>query len=243
MGPPNESHRSDAQGFEGSVAGLGLADVIELSANNRFSGCVSVRHDQSTGLIFFREGEVIHAEHEGVRGEEAFYAIMQWPGGKFSVEPNVATTSRTIERNWKFLLMEAHRVMDERRSGRPPSPEQAPATMAAPASDAAAQRVRQIAGVAYAVSLAKDGGRLGDDSYEAETLQGQTAYLAMLGKRLGEIFHLGDVEAASVQGSLQHLLLLASGTHDLSVLVKSDSQPGAVEAEIRKLMAARRSRE
>ncbi len=241
MGPPNESHKSDAQGFEGSVAGLGLADVVELSANNRFSGCVSVRHEQSTGLIFFRDGEVIHAEHEGVRGEEAFYAIMQWPGGKFSVEPNVATTSRTIERSWKFLLMEAHRLMDERRSGRPPD-EQAPAAAAAPraAGDPAAQRVRQIAGVAYAVSLAKDGGRLGDDSYEAETLQGQTAYLAMLGKRLGEIFHLGEVEAASVQGTLQHLLLLASGTHDLSVLVKADSQPGAVEAEIRKLVAARR---
>lgn len=242
MGPPNESHRSDAQGFEGSVAGLGLADVVELSANNRFSGCVSVRHDHSTGLIFFREGEVIHAEHEGARGEEAFYAIMQWPGGKFSVEPNVATTSRTIERSWKFLLMEAHRVMDEQRSGRPPAPEQGPAPAAAPnaASGPTAQRVRQIAGVAYAVALAKDGGRLGDDSYEAETLQGQIAYLAMLGKRLGEIFQLGEIEAASVQGSLQHLLLLASGTHDLSVLLRADSQPGAVEAEIRKLMAARR---
>lgn len=242
MGPPNESHRSDAQGFEGSVAGLGLADVVELSANNHFSGCVSVRHDQSTGLIFFREGEVIHAEHEGVRGEEAFYAIMQWPGGKFSVEPNVATTSRTIERSWKFLLMEAHRLMDERRSGRQPEPERGPATAAAPrwGGGPTAQRVRQIAGVAYAVALAKDGGRLGDDSYEAETLQGQTAYLAMLGKRLGEIFQLGEVEAAIVQGSQQHLLLLASGTHDLSVLVKADSQPGAVEAEIRKLSAARR---
>ncbi len=242
MPPPNESHRSDPQGFEGSVAGLGLADVVELSANNRFSGCVSVRRDQSTGLIFFREGEVIHAEYEGVRGEEAFYAIMQWPGGKFSVEPNVSTTSRTIERSWKFLLMEAHRLMDEQRSGRSPVPEQRPAPAPAPPATAGptAQRVRQIPGVTYAVALGKDGGRLGDESYEAETLQGQTAYLAMLGKRLGEIFQLGDIEAATVHGSQQHLLLLATGAQDLSVLVKADSQPGAVEAEIRKLAAARR---
>lgn len=242
MGPPNESHKSEDAGFEGSVAGLGLADVIELSANNRFSGCVSVRHEQSTGLVFFREGEVIHAEHEGTRGEEAFYAIMQWPGGRFSVEPNVSTTSRTIERSWKFLLMEAHRLMDEQQSGRQPVPEQAPGGEVAPgaAGDPIVQRIRQIDGVAHAVLLTKDGGRLGDDSYEAETLQGQTAYLAMLGKRLGEIFQVGEVLAATVQGSQQHLLLLASRTNDLSVLVKGDHQPGAVEAEIRKVVAARR---
>ncbi len=239
MGPKNESQKTASEGFEGSVVGLGLTDVIELNANNRFSGCVSVRHDTSTGLIFFRDGEVIHAEQGGIRGEMAFYEILQWPGGRFSLEPNVATTSRTIERSWKFLLMEAHRLMDERRSGRQP----AGRTAAAPApgrAGSATQRIRQIQGVAYAVLLGKDGIRLGDDSYEAETLEGQTAYLAMLGRRLGEIFQVGEALAATVHGTDQHLLLLASKTHDLSVMVKGTEQPGAVEAEIRKLVTARR---
>jgi len=240
MGPKNESHTNAMEGFEGSVAGLGLTDVIELNANNRFSGCISVRHDASTGLIFFRDGEVIHAEQEGIRGERAFYEIMQWPGGKFSLEPNVATTSRTIDRSWKFLLMEAHRLMDERRSGRQPAAGRGPTAPASGPGGTAMQRIRQIPGVAYAVLLGKDGVRAGDDSYEAETLAGQTAYLAMLGKRLGEIFQVGGVLAATVHGTEQHLLLLGSKTHDLSVLVKGDSQPGAVEVEIRKVVTARR---
>ncbi len=239
MGPKNESRKTSMEGFEGSVAGLGLTDVIELNANNRFSGCVSVRHDNSTGLIFFRDGEVIHAEQDGIRGERAFYEIMQWPGGKFSLEPNVATTSRTIERSWKFLLIEAHRLMDERRSGRQPA-ERAPAAPASGPGGSVMQRIRQIPGVAYAVLLGKDGIRVGDGSYEAETLEGQTAFLAMLGKRLGEIFQAGDVLAATVHGTNQHLLLLASKTHDLSVRVKGTDQPGAIEAEIRKLVTARR---
>lgn len=238
MGPNKESGKAAPEGFEGSVAGLGLADVIELSANNRFSGCVSVRHDLATGAIFFRDGEVIHAEQDGIRGEEAFYVILGWPGGTFSVEPNVATTSRTIQRNWKFLLMEAHRLMDERRSGRPQTPPPIPA--AASGGGSTMQRIRHIHGVAYAVLLGKDGARVGDDSYEAETLEGQTAFLAMLGKRLGEIFHLGEAMVATVQGTQQHLLLMASRTHDVSVLVRGDEQPGAVEAEIRRVVAARR---
>ena len=237
MGPKNESQKT-REGFEGSVAGLGLPDVVELSANNRFSGCVSVRHGPATGLIFFRDGEVIHAEQDGIRGERAFYEIMQWPGGKFSLEPNVATTSRTIERSWKFLLMEAHRLMDESRSGRPAAP-RAPAPAAATAPTMM-QRIREIQGVTYAVLLTKEGARTGDDSYEAETLEGQTAYLAMLGRRLGEIFQAGQVLAATVQGTDRHLLLLATRTHDLSVLVEGSSQPGAVEAEIRKLVSSRR---
>jgi len=240
MGPKNESREIAAGGFEGSVAGLSLTDVIELNANNHFSGCVSVSHDLRAGLIFFRDGEVIHAEHEGIRGEEAFYEIMQWPGGRFSVEPNVATTSRTIERSWKFLLMEAHRLMDERRSGRLPPARRIPPPPVQGTGGSFMHRIRQIQGVACAVLLGKDGSRVGDDSYETETLQGQTAYLALLGKRLGEIFLAGEVLAATVHGREQHLLLLASRTSDLSVLVKGDAQPGAVEAEIRKLVAARR---
>ena len=94
MGPRNESQNKAFAGFEGSVAGLGLTDVIELSANNHFSGCVSVRHGPSSGLIFFRDGEVIHAEQDGIRGEQAFYEIMRWPGGKFSLEPNVGAPDR-----------------------------------------------------------------------------------------------------------------------------------------------------
>lgn len=240
MGPKNESQKNALEGFEGSVAGLGLTDVIELSANNRFSGCVSVRHGSSTGLIFFRDGEVIHAEQEGIPGERAFYEIMRWPGGKFSLEPNVATTSRTIQRNWKFLLMEAHRLMDERRSGRPAAPEAPPAPPASAPGVPMMQRIREIQGVAYAVLLGKDGRRVGDDSYQAETLEGQTAYLGMLARRLGQIFHVGDVLAATVQGTGQHLLLLGSRSHDLSVLVEGTGQPGAVESEIRKMVTPKR---
>ena len=68
------------------------------------------------GMIFLREGEVVHAEQGVLSGEEAFYAIMGWVGGTFRSEPKVATTNRTINQVLGFLLLEAFRRMDESKN-------------------------------------------------------------------------------------------------------------------------------
>src|SRR5689334_9857221 len=61
-----------ATGFEGGVAGLGLSDLLQLNAQNRFSGCFRIEHEQSLGVIFFRDGEIVHAERGDLVGEPAF---------------------------------------------------------------------------------------------------------------------------------------------------------------------------
>lgn len=241
MGPSNRSPTRAPEGFEGAIAGLGLSDVIQLNGLNRFSGCITVQYEDSTGLLFFRDGEIIHAEYAEKVGEEAFFEIMHWPGGRFSLQPNVTSASRSVNRSWKYLLMEAHRLLDEkRRSGAlpPPLPREGPPRRAS--ASTVVERIRQIPGVAYAVLLTKDGHRVGDDSYEAESLEGQAAYLAMVGTRLGGIFGVGDVVAAVTQGPDQNLLVLATRSHYLGVLVRGDAQPGAVEAEVRKIVTSGR---
>jgi len=238
MQPPAGSRR-DSPGFEGAVSGLGLPDVIQLNGLNRFSGCVTVEHDLKTGRLFFRDGEIIHAEHGDRTGEAAFYEIMQWPGGRFSLEPNVTTTSHSIDRSWKFLLMEAARLQDEGKSGRAaePTPPQARQPVARPGKAATvAARVRQVPGVAHAVILTKEGVRLEDDSSQGEALEGQTAYLTLVGKRVGEILGTGEIVAAAVRGAEQSLLLLASRQYYLSILVLAGSDLGVVETEVRRLL-------
>src|SRR3990172_11778412 len=116
MSLPDKLVKSASNGFEGEVVGLGLSDVIQLNANNRFSGCIAVGYEQSRGLLFFRDGEIIHAEQDGKVGEEAFCCIVGWPGGRFSVQPNVATTRSSIQKSWQHLLLDAHRLLDERRA-------------------------------------------------------------------------------------------------------------------------------
>jgi predicted regulator of Ras-like GTPase activity (Roadblock/LC7/MglB family) len=244
MAYPGESRM---EGFEGSFAGLELADLIQLNGNNRFSGCVSVRYDQQDGQLFFSEGEIIHAEQGSLTGESAFYQVMRWPGGQFGLQPNVATTRNTIHRSWKFLLMEAHRLIDEERSGRIPTP---PVSPPPPPQEAEPQKplsaaqvietLRQIPGVDYAVLLSKEGAAIADDSFNAETLAGQAAYIGFVGRKLGALFGAGDLSSASVQGVARDVLLLVAKNHQLCVLIEGGSQPGAVEAQVRKIVMAPR---
>ncbi len=240
MMPQSRDPADDAaDGFEGEIAGLGLSDIIQLNVQNQFSGCIAVHYEDRRGLVFLREGEIVHAECGTDTGEQAFYEILSWPGGRFDLQQNVATTQGTIKKSWQFLILEAHRRIDERRAGRAaPPPPPAAAAAAKPASkDGLIERLRTIPGVAYALILGKEGARVGDDRYEAEVLAGQSLYLAMVGRQLGASLAAGELVSAVVQGTTRHLLFFVAKNHFLSVLIEPDAQVGAVEAEVRKAFA------
>jgi len=197
-------------GFEGAVAGLTLPDVIQMNALNRFSGCITVQYGLSSGVIFFRDGEIIHADQGGYVGVTAFYEILQWPGGKFNLEPKVTTTSITIREDWKFLVMEACRMLDENRyrsrnSQQPPEKKTEAATQTSGMSSIP-NALTRIPGVTHAVILSKAGIPVDDASYEAGDLAAQTVYLAMLGDQLGNIFGVGAMKGAAVQRKEKNLL-------------------------------------
>jgi predicted regulator of Ras-like GTPase activity (Roadblock/LC7/MglB family) len=234
---------TDRDGFKGEVAGLGLSDVIQLNVQNRFSGCIAVQYRDSKGLLFFRDGQIIHAEEGERLGEEAFYAVLAWPAGQFGLQPNVTTTRCTIEKSCQHLLLEAHRLLDERRAseaaGRQHAgPEKRPPRSAG--SSAVLERVRGISGVTNVVLQGKDGTRASDDGYEEEELAGQAAYLMMVGSQLGAAFRTGDLQRAAVQGTERHVLLLANKTHFLGVLIAPERELAAVEAEVKRALAGGR---
>jgi hypothetical protein len=233
MTVPNDSRRK-ASGFEGGVAGLGLSDIIQLNEANRFSGSFRIRHDDRVGVIFFRDGEVVHAELDGKVGEEAFCDILEWQGGTFDAVPNVVAARRTIQKSCQHLLLEAHRRMDERRArGGNPEP-----SFPAPASSPAAKTsvtdvVRAIPNVSGAVLLTHDGKRLGPGNYQEDALAGQIAYLALFGAELGALLQAGDLRSAMVQASLHHLFLFSNRSQYLGASGDAESDPVAVEAAIR----------
>jgi len=100
--------------------------------------------------------------------------------------------------------------------------------------------VRAVPGVSNAVVLTRDGKRVGDGGYEAEQLEGQAVYLAMVASEFGALFQAGDLRFASVQGRRQHLLLFATKSHYLGVFALPDSDVGAVDAAIRAALSVAR---
>ncbi|RNC68148.1 MAG: DUF4388 domain-containing protein [Desulfuromonadales bacterium] len=234
--------RERYDGFEGEVVGLPLADLIQLKGNNRFTGCISVEFGGRQGAIFFRDGDIIHAEKGKASGEEAFHLIMRWPGGRFAVHPKVTTTCHSIDKSWRHLLLESHRLMDERRDPEPASP---PATTGGGKGEqqgmsGLTDRLRTIPEVTATLLIDRNGVPVGDRRPETEVLAARGFYLANLGSRLGRCLGLEEATSAILEGSREHLFIYTGKRHYLAVAATGESTPGVVEEGIRRAVAGAR---
>ncbi|MDR3684707.1 MAG: DUF4388 domain-containing protein [Geothrix sp.] len=238
---PADGHPKDSwEGFEGVIPGLGVSDVIQLNLQNRFTGCLSIQSGESKGFLYFEEGGIVHVEYGDKAGEEALYDILEWPNGRFGLQPALASPRTTIRKPSQHLLLEAARILDERRAARitqhtPPLPKESGAKTLK--SSEIIERVRAVPGVLFAVLQTKDGNRVGDQSFESEVLAGQGTFLAMVGNQLASVFQTGELLSATVEGKSRHLMLLGTKSLYLCVLVSGESQAGAVEAQVRQALA------
>lgn len=222
-------------GFQGAVAGLSLTDVIQLKGHNKYTGAITVGYGDNNGVIYFVDGEIIHAELGEKTGEQAIYEIIKWPGGTFNIHPEMTSNVCTIHYRTDFLLLEALRRMDEENAGTSDSSQQESPPTVTPrrTMSKVAARLQEINNITYAVLLDKQGVPLQDESIEALALSAKGMFLARTGNQFGEQLGLGEIKAAAVHTSTFHLLMYDSKQHYLSIAVKPDCNLDSVEAEIK----------
>jgi predicted regulator of Ras-like GTPase activity (Roadblock/LC7/MglB family) len=223
----------NVSGFKGAVAGLSLTDVIQLKGHNKYTGAISVEYGESQGVIYFVDGEIIHAEQGAESGEQAIYEIIKWPGGSFNIHPEMTTTTCTIHYRTDFLLLEALRRMDEENAGAATNKTAGPAVTPRRTMSKIAARLQEIPTITYAVLLDKQGAPVQDASVEAAALAAKGVFLARTGGAIGALMGLGEIKAAAVQTTNYNLLLYDSKQHYLSIAVKPDCNLDSVETEIK----------
>ena len=238
------SQKEKIRGFKGAIAGLPLSDVIQLKGQNMFTGCIFVEYGDKHGVVFFLDGEIVHAEQGRMEGERAFYEIISWPGGRFDIETKIVSDKKTIEKRLTHLLLEAHQLMDE---GRLEEGDDEPETGGVTAAvrprltaNAVCRKLMAIPGVAYAVMFGADGSPVEDGSPEAAALAALGRMLVTHGAKLGELFGVGTVKTLAVQDRKQQLLLFEARNFHLILAVGGEVQLAQVEAELRKSFAAKK---
>ena len=101
-------------GFSGAISVQTLPDIVQLYVLSSATGMLSVRHKRKgEGKIWFGHGAILHAVTSHAKGDEAFYEIMMWSGGEFSMRIGAAPPVRSVDSNWQELLMESVRRIDE----------------------------------------------------------------------------------------------------------------------------------
>lgn len=100
-------------GFSGAISVQTLPDVVQLYVLSSATGSLSIKHHTGEGAVWFERGSIVHAVTAERTGDEAFYEIMMWSGGEFTMRAGARTNERSVESNWQELLMESCRRIDE----------------------------------------------------------------------------------------------------------------------------------
>ncbi len=100
--------------FQGTVDGVDLIDIVQFNGLSRATAALKVTTGNREGMIFFKEGSVVHAMCGDITGEEAFFTILDFHGGSLQningVEPPIVSIEKSIE----ALLFKAAVQSDEK---------------------------------------------------------------------------------------------------------------------------------
>jgi hypothetical protein len=101
--------------LEGDLSDIELVDLIQLNCQSGERARLTARHAGEESILYFADGDVVHAQLGALKGEEAAYALLEWETGTFELERDVPPPTRTITIPWSALLMEGLRQRDEKR--------------------------------------------------------------------------------------------------------------------------------
>ncbi|QSQ17281.1 response regulator [Myxococcus landrumensis] len=107
-----EKRETTKGGFAGSLADMGVVDLVQTFEIGRKTGVISIQGER-TGTVYFKEGRVIDAELGRLKGENAFYRLLNTFEGQFDVQFTSLDRPERIEISTQGLLMEGMRRLDE----------------------------------------------------------------------------------------------------------------------------------
>ncbi len=104
----------EEESFQGTVDGVDLVDIVQFNGLSRATAALKVAAGNREGMIFFKDGSVVHAMCGKQSGEEAFFTMLGFNGGSLQnirgVQPPVVSIHKSIE----ALLFEAAVKSDEK---------------------------------------------------------------------------------------------------------------------------------
>ena len=101
--------------LQGSLSELSLPDVIQMVSVSGKTGVFSVIRNDEIGKIYLRDGQIVDALVNTLRGDNAVYEMAIWSEGEFTFNPGEETETVTIHLSNANLMMEAARRLDEWR--------------------------------------------------------------------------------------------------------------------------------
>jgi hypothetical protein len=142
-----------------TIQGISLSSYLQLVELEQKTCTLLLTRGKRTGTIYCRDGEVIAAQSNGIRGDQAVYAMLFWEDAVIEVTESCEAMDREINLSITHLLIEGHCRKDE-AGGALPDPVQ---------EDSVNRNVLDNKYGNNYLELTGDGERLSGDKLGAET--------------------------------------------------------------------------
>jgi CheY-like chemotaxis protein len=189
-------------GFRG-IQSKSLMDLVQIECLSQNASVLRITRGSLEARVWIAGGNVVDAEVQDQRGEEAFKQIFSWKTGNFEIMPGDPTRERTIFSPYESLLLDSAQALDETTAA-PGDPEQE-----TPGMSPALQPMARVRGIESLLLICGDGqvdswGVADPDQVAVWTHRVLSDFQA-----LGEQLKTGPLRAVEGAGSVRGVVLLA----------------------------------
>ena len=111
-----EDKTDTKKSFAGELKDLSIVELVQMLNLNKKSGVLKIE-GKGSGEIYLQGGQLIGAKSGDQEGEEAIYELVTYEKGTFNFEVSDEEFPNNIKSGTMNVIMEACRIMDERRHG------------------------------------------------------------------------------------------------------------------------------
>ena len=98
--------------IEGNLKSVDIQDIVQLLHLNHSTGLLHIVGSNMKGVLYYRNGDIVNAEVEGMTGDAAAYVLLSQSEGSFHFEIAENTIAQQIKRSIHDLVLETARRKD-----------------------------------------------------------------------------------------------------------------------------------
>jgi len=97
---------------DGIINGISIASFLQMLEHEKHTCSVHVSSEDKSGVLYFDDGNLIDAVHNGLNGIEAAYSIVSWENSSIALD-NTTDRQQQIDQPLGYILLNAAKQQDE----------------------------------------------------------------------------------------------------------------------------------
>jgi HD-GYP domain-containing protein (c-di-GMP phosphodiesterase class II) len=114
---PHTSRKRDI-GLSGNIEDFDLSDIIQILSLGLKTAKVEIIRNYEKGTLYMLHGKIVHASVGNMIGREAFFELMDWDEGNFTIIHGQQTTEINVTSDTMHLLLDAAKIIDEKNTAK-----------------------------------------------------------------------------------------------------------------------------